>query len=433
MYIGELLSNEAIVFQSNSDITTTLVGMVDEVLSSGELGQLYAVGTWIKRRTGMSFKVTVFEEEGSAPSHNVSVDIPNLNTLSPLSKDKYTATKLKTALSKGYETVNDLTGRIDPKAVKVTGFYSDIVFTLNLNSNLFNGSFTAREITAIIAHEMGHAWDYLESLGEEVTANHILSETLRIFEEEKTVEKKFELVKAVADDTTVLQEDMNLIGQEELIALVEVSREQRNLIRTKGKAMSVQMDELAGDMFASRLGLGGDLVSAMTKIIKNSKWFSRPTGYGGKWRGALSWGIEIALLPFAAKRFISKGAMSLLSYLARERVINLAIDLGVTAVTGSVADMQLRFKNIIHDSRGLLRDPKVPDSDKVLILRDIRQMEENINSIEKTPITPRKLIDSFILNKVSPHQRDLLRADNMASLSNNRLYELAYKLKQGKV
>lgn len=426
-----MLSNEAILFQSNSDITKSLVTIVEGVLESGELYDLNEITKYLSKRTGIKLEVNVFTIEGSGPSHRVGVDIPNLNALSPLNKTKHSMDRIIALHKEGYKVVSPVTGMIDPKAVRVTGFYSTIVFKLDLNSNLFDGLFTAREIVAIIAHEIGHAWDYMESLGESVTANHLLTETIRIFGESKDVEKKFELVKSISPATASTVEDPSTLTQEEIITLMEVGKEERQLVAANGSFAEVHMDELAGDQFANRLGLGGELVSALTKIIKNSKWFRRPSAYKSKWVGGLLWATDVLLLPLYAVQTINGAGMLVATKLIKNQAMNIALPLGMSRMFGHVTDFDTRVKNIVFDLRGLLRDPNIGSNEKTRILGDLRLMEEAMSTMKRSVDSPRMMLAKFITTTLSKGDRQGRRDMGRTELSNNRLYELSLRLKKG--
>lgn len=173
-----------------------------------------------------------------------------------------------------------LTGIVDLDKGQVGGFFSDLPFTLIIPTVLFTATervFTAEEITALILHEVGHAFFTCATLGEYVWLNYYLADGVDVLLKKKPNRYKVELLnlsyltKQVSDPALAekLKNDPSEADLRRAL-LVACHKDNRNHLTTRVVKGAIKRSEQLADLFAARLGFTRALVTALDKAQRMS-------------------------------------------------------------------------------------------------------------------------------------------------------------------
>ncbi len=161
-------------------------------------------------------------------------------------------------------------GFVDLKLARVGGYLADVKNYLIINFfDLMNEGMTASEVCAVILHEIGHAFVGLETHHNLTTTNSVIAEVLTEINNNKT-DKAYYIFKKHFDQKDIAEASLG--GQKEVsdfygkLAQTYVGELQSQFLN--GKYDQTNYENLA-DSFATRLGMGKDLVSGLHKLHVN--------------------------------------------------------------------------------------------------------------------------------------------------------------------
>ena len=170
---------------------------------------------------------------------------------------------------------------VDEDKVRMGGVYSDYTNSLFMNFNMLHSyGLTAREVTAVLLHELGHGFYACAYSNRMDRANQIISEALRNKETDKTKytettfsklkEKGVNVKKEIVEGLT--SENPIIFCQSSLTLVSECIMTQM----ASGKSDETSFEQLA-DNFAARFGYGRDLVTGLEKFypggVRNYRTF----------------------------------------------------------------------------------------------------------------------------------------------------------------
>jgi hypothetical protein len=184
---------------------------------------------------------------------------------------------MEEVLHKEY-TKHHMKSTIDLKKVTVTGSFQEIPFDLMLPpAHFLKGQqdfFTDEELTAIILHEIGHAFFNLATIGEMVWMNYFLTDGIDVVLGKKPNTYRIELL-----SRTWLEKNVpNKTVREELIqspdneanvrkaVLLTAATSNRNHLWSKGTMTGELRSEQLADMFATRMGYGVHVTTSLNKM-----------------------------------------------------------------------------------------------------------------------------------------------------------------------
>lgn len=170
-----------------------------------------------------------------------------------------------------YKRIHNRNGFADTKHARVGGYLADVKHYLILNFFVLKDiGLTSKEVVATIIHEVGHAWEGLESHFRLMTNNRSIVEVLNDLNQNKpekayyTFKRHFgpeELEKAsLSKDSTITDFYGPLAGR-------YISTLESQLINNKYDETNY---ENLADSFAVRFGLGAPLVSGLKKIFDHN-------------------------------------------------------------------------------------------------------------------------------------------------------------------
>lgn len=179
---------------------------------------------------------------------------------------------------KSVKLINNKTGYINTKLAKMGGYLSEVRHHLIINFKLFKREgFTPQELTAIILHEIGHAFDGMEEHYRLESTNRAIFDILVDLNGNKPDKalykyKNFFSAKEYQDAQLSSSKDrQDFCGELAVKYTGEVKSQLQN-----NKYDETNFENMA-DTFATRFGRGKDLVSGLNKLYKNNNNFVNNT------------------------------------------------------------------------------------------------------------------------------------------------------------
>lgn len=197
------------------------------------------------------------------------------------------------------ESIHDKKGSIDLKNAKVDGYFSTLKHRLLINFHLLKEyGLTADEITAIILHEIGHAFHGMESRHLLESNNATIAQIVKEINNNDLdkAEYIFKTKFASKEEFDIYLNNKNTkLDLASHVATVYVGRINTQMVNNTYD--QVNSENLA-DEFVSRFGYGVHVVTALQKMHKNSNIIttSRILYIAGIIVIALSFIIDLALL-----------------------------------------------------------------------------------------------------------------------------------------
>jgi hypothetical protein len=269
-------SFEAIDVQKTSQLFNSLQAIFLDSLSEkvnilkGHKKFFKDASATIFKQTGILVTLKLDERVGA----NAYVLVPNIDRNHPLLIDWYREISDNSDGLKAIKQNKGLfTGAIDRQKSKVSGGFSNIPVDVFLTYGLFKEAhFTAAEITAILLHELGHVFTYLEYLGTNLTTNYVLQHISRSLLNTRELKRKYEIVEEGCDlleidlenpDALAKAENETVIQTVILQAIVEKRYSELN-----SKTYDMTAWEMLSDQFATRHGAGRAMVTGLDKIFR---------------------------------------------------------------------------------------------------------------------------------------------------------------------
>lgn len=265
---------EAIDFQADN-LKKILAFHIGELrkLSKEELlreGTYAVLSAEIKKTTNLNTTIIVDQLYGSA-----AVMVPDVNRNNPLVNDMYkgylpNATGLKLVEN----ARNVIKGTVNLKKARVDGVYANLDHTVFLPlTDLLSERFTDEEIVAVLLHEIGHIFVYYEYISRTVTTNTVLAgiaKTMSSTTDPKEIETVLLSAKKVLQLTDLDVKKLVNNSRVDLVEMVVVSSAIEQARSELGSDIyDMNSFEALADNFATRLGCGRELVTALDKYYRS--------------------------------------------------------------------------------------------------------------------------------------------------------------------
>lgn len=202
-----------------------------------------------------------------------AINIPMLDPNSILQSDfvnSIVANNFDEIIKKLEKPVMD--GFIDLKKAKIGGYYSTIKFDIFASFRFLKAlNFSDRELAAIVAHEMGHAFVLFEMLDRGCRTNQILAATAKASQDNPNGDLLNQRIKMIGKKSNFTDEQIDALQNAQSAATRQVlvlSYRNNEPIRNDLGSTNYHTTtyEALADNFATRHHLGRDLVSALEKI-----------------------------------------------------------------------------------------------------------------------------------------------------------------------
>lgn len=161
------------------------------------------------------------------------------------------------------------TGQVDLAKSRVSGDFTKCVVTINLDVGLFRAGFSAEEMAALVLHELGHFFTYLELLDRTCTTNLVLAGLDQVLKGADAKKREYALRK-VGDIYAMPKEvvDQAVAGNSDETTISVYLTHAMGSIRSATGHSFYDMNswEMASDQFAARHGAGRYMVTALAKM-----------------------------------------------------------------------------------------------------------------------------------------------------------------------
>ena len=396
--LEELVNSlEAIDFQEGFNLFKELTLKINAFrkgkLNQAELNKL-KIPNLIKKYTNIFVNISF--QEGGENAYIVPPFFVNNNTLLADDFRVWYSGYDEMELLKQY--TNKTEGRIDLKEGKVHGFFEDLEFDMYLLSDLFEGNkFTSSEIAAIVLHELGHAFTFMEFFGRTYKTNMALNTMLNRLDKEDKRVKRIKIMENMAEELDLPPKMAEAVvdSNNETIRLVYLTTaftpKHNSSINTK--VYDNTSFEYISDQFAARHGAGRDLTTALDKIFK---------------------------VPDTLESKVLHHTTMLFKIFFRLT--------GLTILTTPIYDEPLeRFERIKEQLVAALKDKHLDNGMRKQFLEDLKLFDEIIKQYKSKDGIYARILDLVsIIQRADFSQRKLQR--ELEKLGSNDLFVVAAKL-----
>lgn len=312
-------------------------------------------------------------------------------------------------------------GTVDLKNSRVTGLFAELEIELYMPPSIFTkaGLMSDGEIAAIILHEVGHAFTYMEFVTRSVTTNQVLAGLVRACDKSMPAEKREIIFVKGADVLKMSGEQKEALlkakSQTEVGYIALDAAVQLSVSELGASCYDVNSCEYLADQFATRHGAGRELVTALDTLMKNNHWAKMPKG---------NWFI-------GAVKFILIVCAVLFITVATVGAIWLVIIFTVLTSpdkNGEIYDNEkTRFLRIKHQNVEWLKDQSLSTEKKKKLIEDNETIDklstyydDNLSKIEK-------LSYFFSPTYRNAHKYEVLQKQ-LEATAHNDLFSLSAKL-----
>jgi len=425
-----LLSQEAIDFQNNPHVLEQMAAAFTKAMEvpvrDGRQLDESGLTKLVFDLTGMKIRFSVFESQ----CIDAFVLIPALRNghswFPAPSPQKWANWE---ALKKIEEVGNMIEGEVNLKTGRVSGVFSEIDVDVVFATGWFKLDLTPIERVAILLHELGHPFTYMEYLAESTRTNYAMAAIKEGFAQTEDRTIRFKLVAQLEKTLNVKLSDPNGVAAATDPGVVEVMVITAVTDRIRSEMGNPTYDNFAieslADQYASRMGVGAELASALVKISKSS--FGRSTA-----GSALLFGYEYFASMYQAlpRMLLTMMAFSFSGPLAIATAIGSLLygkrDLG------NYEDLPARLAAIERDMIGRLRKGNLPRSKVEQLVRDLHTTRQLVSAVRTEETVVSRIVNFFSLRARS--QRNAVAAQReLEKLGRSRLFvtstELQLKLK----
>ena len=325
----------------------------------------------VKEHTGLKVNFDSFEGDGAF------VMMPDFNRNHVLHDDLRINHFTEEDSKKFFSEKGFIEGIVNLQTGRVYGDFTKVSSDLYLGSTLLNGksNYTVREAVAILLHEIGHIFTYLELVGRVVRTNWIMEETLLKLKDAKTIEQRTVILKDVekATKTTIAKRDeiASNARTDEAYSVIVLSKCAEQYKRELDIDIydSRQWEQLA-DQYSARYGYAKDLATGLDKLYRDYGHMQ----YDSTIMHMFCQSLNIGLWGIIATVTVAGGPL----------VVTLIVTLGLMALGNPVAseydppkERFIKLKQSLIDG---LKNPKLTKVQKIKYLEDY---EVVVNTLEK--------------------------------------------------
>ena len=268
------IATESIAFQTGAFFKELTMCVQDlralEVVKEDDLTKFcIRIDQCIYKHTGLSTNVKVWQG-----GDNAFVLVPSLARGNVLNRQSFNKFLDKNFNADKISFLNlEKSGWINPAESRVGGAFSEVNFRMFVGEMFLLGkTFTPEEAAAVILHEVGHAYTFIQFLADTIVVNTVLHRTYQ----ELTsggADKKVKIILTKAADDMALKNREWLEAVEDTtdkdvafkVLVTAVQIEPRNMDNKRFFSMDTA-EELA-DIFAARHGAGKAIVTMRSKFV----------------------------------------------------------------------------------------------------------------------------------------------------------------------
>ena len=299
---------------------------------------------------------------------------PNTILGDDIFKSYYTkdANKIMKELEEGTKSYIDL------KNAKVGGIFSTIDTQIYMGfKNLKSYGINAREITAVLMHEVGHAFVAYELAFNTIQTNQILLSLHKslLDNDQKLFEYTLKMTeRKIGAESAVYTELKDVKDSKVVTTVVMAKMMERRKSELGTAAYDKSTYEALADNYATRMGLGRDLVTGLEKI---TKMYGGPE-YSGSTRFLLNLSQLGAISYFMILGFVASPVLGLIFGGGLTLLISWLDSVG-NEYTHVYDKLKVRFKRIREQIVGRLKNKQIPADVVKRALEDLAVIDKAIN------------------------------------------------------
>ncbi len=295
-------------------------------------------------------------------------------------------------------------GRVSLRDSTVDGWYKELTSTIYIPDDLYTSGrkFTAGEISAILLHEVGHIFVYLEYLSRTITTNVVLSNLTKkwagssVNEREvilKVSKDALNIPDSAVDSKTLVTTDSSLV-----IETIYATYAAKQFTSEIGSSeYDIVSFEVLADDFAARHGAGKDLVTALDKLYRSQH--------------------NIAYRGIAAYLFWEVSKIAMLTVFTGLAMFAIAYDHEFSeSVYDKPNDRMRRVKNQLIEQ---IKDRSIPQKLKDQLIQDVAVIDDILSKMND-----RRSLFTLVMEKVFVFTNNRKRRD--ALVFQRELEELAF-------
>lgn len=326
------------------------------------------------------------------------------------------------------KTLHDQKGTIDLKHATVGGIFSKYVHDVYFDvvGVFLPQTHSPAEMTAILLHEIGHAFTYYEFSNRVTTTNQILTQLVQELHGDNKPEVKQYLFKELASGYGVSEKAFEDLVEEEnrVILGMRLFKRLVPLIQSQlpNDKYSETASEQLADNFAARFGYGRQLITGLDKLYINGS--PEKGGEGVGFFMDLVQGIQIMI-------WILGSLMSGAPFIIAGMLIVLLLTImgsGEASTDMTYDRLKIRYTRIRHQHIELLKRLDLPKEKLSKLLEDIQVMDKIINNTR----VHRDLFDrlvNFISSKAKAAKESVELQQLLEAMAHNNLFVKAGEFK----
>jgi hypothetical protein len=314
-----------------------------------------------------------------------------------------------------------LTGTVDRGKSKVGGDFSKIAIPVCFYRGLFNSKLlTAREIAAIVLHELGHAFTYFECLSDCATRNYAIVAATSKFLGTDTEQSKILVLREIDQKLGISIPDKELLatkGIDQVYTVITTETMKKSYSQLGTSLYDTRTWESLSDQFASRHGASASLSTALDKIYRrysSSAYYSTPKF------------LIVEVLKIVSTVLVLAVGLFLINLAALLLVFNILLS---NPFTDSYDRPKDRVARIREDLISKLKDRDLHPSLRKVILEDISIIDGILADMHNRD-TFWQSVWRYVTVETASQVNKMEFYKSIERLSNNNLYLMSAKLKE---
>ena len=447
MLLSEAL--EAIDYKgSNNPLFSGMVRLYDEAIKLyktdfiGARRALDSIENHIAKHTGITVRLVV-EDPGIQRTiffsrYSATVELPRMPDMSNILYPGVMDSLVNGSIPK----VDKISkGTVDPNTGRVGGFFSEIVFRINITSIMFDGGVTPDALAAITLHELGHAWTSIVTIGANVITSALMLGCADFFDrtnDSKHIERFVGEIKKRFPNTNLSPEETEdaikarfALGYQDIF-----TQTLGELAGVGGVTLNKNMShELLADQFANRWGAGVSLAQALN-TLDNKNTVLGTFGIANPYtRGLFNvflaymslWKTPTAVIARLGKQmgYLEPGLPTAFELVRSYILPAVGLATILRLLPQSHPSIKNRIDSLIRDNISLLKETKDKDMARVL-LNEIDALKKEKGKVYTfNEITQ---VFSSLADEISRRNARERGRVSVSQRENNALYELMSRL-----
>lgn len=318
---------------------------------------------------------------------------------------------------------------VDLKNAKVSGFFSTIENPIYIGFRYIKSfGITAREWAAIFTHELGHDFTVMEFFSRCALTNQVLACVLKSLQEvhSDATDSRHqyvlkELGKQVAQDEDYFTE-LTEVNNERVVTTVIIGKcFQENKSHTGAINYNQTTCEQLADNFATRMGLGREIVTGLAKV---TKLYGYPEYMSS---------IAVLAVTYAPVLMTTVGMLAMGIGLPAIALTWGILALLTTCISGEATrnytydDLKIRFLRVREQVITSIKPADIPDDVKKKALEAISAIDKEVANI-KDHFSVYRALANFVFKGSREHKKLIDIQRQLEELTANDIYVQATKL-----